>query len=132
MRFNIFKTKDRFIGVKLFIQEDLEDKQKTLLSKAFFRELNDHMELDYRRLDIFHDVDHLDFCRDPATVYFMLFKKNRNFNEMTFNKKYESMFRRCWQIAELANFTWDKFDVNIYPVTSDSGDYEGFRPSKQS
>ena len=121
MRFNIFKTKKRLVGVKLFIQEDLDPKIKTSLAKNFFAELNDNIKLDMNRMEIFHGVEHLDFTRDPATVYFVDFKNNRNFNEKTFPKKYEMIFRKCWQITEMSNFTWDKYDVNIYPVVMERG-----------
>lgn len=72
---------------------------------------------------IYHDVEHYDITREPATVYLMKFDKDKNFNDKTFTMKYSDIFKRCWEKAELDNFTWDKYDVNVYPVVTENGEY---------
>ena len=123
MKFNIFKTKMRLVGVKLFIQEDLNPATKSSLSRAFFRELKEYLDMNFNSLGIFHDIEHYDVTRDPATVYFMRFYKDKNFKKKTFALKYGDVFKECWDKSELENFTWDKYDVNIYPVVEENGEF---------
>lgn len=113
---NPFKTKKRFVGIKLFISEDLDSAKKMKISMDFMLYLNKIIKID-TDVKFFHDVKHKDFLKDEATVIFMRFEKSRNwFNENRFIKKYEKIIQAAWKLAEEDNFMWDKFDVDVYPV----------------
>jgi len=112
---NPFKTKKRFIGIKLFISEDLDSEKKMKIVLDFFLNFNKVEKLN-TNFTFFHDVKNYEF-KDDATVFFARFKKTKNwYGEDHFMKKYHTSIEAAWKLAEEKNFMWDKFDVDVYPV----------------
>lgn len=115
---NPFKTKERLVGVKLFISEDLPENLKMKIALDFCIHLNQSILVSGRETKIFHHIENIDFTKDPeVTVIYLKFRKSRNwYSDHHFTKRYYDIISDAWKEAEMNNFTWDKFDATVYPV----------------
>jgi len=115
---NPFKTKKQLLGIKIFISEELDSAPKTKIVMDFSIALSHIIDLNLHPR-IHHEVTHVDITKDNATVYYLEFDKPRNwYGDGHYVKKYNTMIKSAWGIAEEKNFLWDKFEVDVYPVIS--------------
>ena len=115
---NPFKTKKQFVGVKLFIEQDIDEKHKWMISDAFFDYLKRLMPfIDRDSFEVFENIKHPDIVCDDATVIYAKFFKSKNYyGDNHFTKKYLDIFKIAWEAAEIECFSWERYDVRIYPV----------------